>query len=177
MKSWSWWRSRLGETAVALVIVAVVVQLSGEIAERQKELLPASSWLVVNEVYVPDFEQGDYPNIIYDREIQENFDAFWIVEVQRTSDVGLWSTVCSGSGVNEYDPAEVIPDNTVSWVWFTNTECDMDPGVHRLKTTYTMTRPGWPQKRLFVLSNEFNVLDPDGGCPMCGRGREGDAAP
>lgn len=177
MKKWSWWRARFGELAVALVMVAVIVQLSGEIADRQKELLPASSWLVVNEVYVPDFEKGQYPDIIYDRIIQENFDAFWIVEVQQTSENGLWSTVCSGNGVNEYDPAEVIPGNTVSWLWFTNTECAMEPGTYRLKITYTMARPGWPQKRLFVLSNEFFVRDPDGRCHMCGRGPEADAAP
>lgn len=155
---------------MALAIVAVVIQLSGEIADRQKELLPASSWLVVNEVYVPDFETGSCPNILYDRAIQENFDAFWIVEVQSTKNDSLWTTELSGSGVKEYDPAEVIPDNTVSWPWFTSTSCDVRPGLYRLKTTYTMTRPGWPQKRIFVLSNEFRVHPPETDfCPACNR--------
>lgn len=179
MTTWAWWRSRLGETAAALVIVFVVIQLSAQLANRQKTLLPASAWFVVNEIYVPDFYPGEYPNVLYDRVIRENFDGFWIVEVQRDTSRsgGLWTTVCSGSGVNEYDPAEVIPDNTVSWAWFTNTECDMDPGVHRLKATYTMTRIGWPQKRIFALSNEFRILDPENGCPMCGRGPATSAAP
>lgn len=168
MKDWTFWRARIGETAIAMLIATVVVQLSGEVAERQKDLLPATSWMIVNEVYVPDFTVGDFPNVIYDREIHENFDAFWIVEVQRAADDGLWTTRCSGNGVNEYDPEETIPNNTVSWKWFTNADCELTPGDHRLKTTYTMTRPGWPQKRLFVLSNVFSVLNPDGSCPKCG---------
>lgn len=181
MTRWAWWKARFIELAVALVVVTTVIQLSGEIANRQKELLPASAWFVVNEVYVPDFIEGEYPELIYNRTIRENFNGFWIVEIQSTQQAngGLWTTVCSGSGVNEYDPAEVIPDNTVDWFWLTNTECDMEPGVYRLKITYTMSRPGWPQKRLFVLSNTFRVLGPDGECPMCGRirTREGDADP
>lgn len=161
MKSVAWWRLRFMESAAAAVVVFVVIQLSVEVADRQKELLPASSWLVVNEVYVPDFPVGEFPQIIYDRDIRENFDAFWIVEVQKTVESGLWTTLCSGSGVNEYDPSEVIPDNKTTWVWFTNTECEMEPGEYRLKTTYTMTRLGWPRKRLFALSNQFHVTDPE----------------
>jgi len=162
MKNWSFWRARLGEVAVALVIATGVIQVSREVTDRQKELLPASAWLVVNEVYVPDFPVGTEPMILYDREIRENFDAFWIVEAQRKTDAGLWTTTCSGNGVNEYDPEEVIPDNRVSWPWFMNAECTLLPGEYRLKTTYVMTRPGWPQKRLFNLSNEFEVTAREG---------------
>jgi hypothetical protein len=165
--------------AVALVIATVVVQLASEVSDRQKDLLPASAWLVVNEVYVPDFEEGKPPMVLYDREIHENFDAFWIVEVQRKTVGGLWSSVCSGNGVNEYDPAEVIPNNTVSWDWYINAKCEVPPGTYRLKTTYTMTRPGWPQKRVFNTSNEFKVtaqgvasaLQP--GSRQCGQGKCG----
>lgn len=162
MKRWDWWRARFAEGAVALVIATVVIQLAGEVSDRQKYLLPASAWFVVNEVYVPDFPVGEPPDILYDREIYENFDAFWIVEVQKQTPNGLWTTVCSGNGVNEYDPSEVIPGNTVSWPWFINADCMILPGTYRLKTTYTMTRPGWPQKRLFNLSNEFRVTAREG---------------
>lgn len=162
MKRLSWWRSRLVELSVAIIISVGVVQLSGEVADRQKELMPASAWFVINEVYVPDHPAGSDPNVIYDREIHENFDAFWIVESQRQTPNGLWTTVCTGDGVNEYDPSEVIPDNTVSWAWYTNTKCISPPGTYRLRTTYTMTRPGWPQKRVFSLSNEFQITDPEG---------------
>lgn len=171
-----WWKARAVETAVALFIVSAVISLSGTIADRQKELMPASAWLTINEIYVPDFEQGTNPNIIYDRVIHENFDGFWIVEVQKQTTNGLWATECSGNGVNEYDPEEVIPDNTVSWDWFINRKCRVEPGKYRLKMTINMTRPNWPDKRLFSLSNQFYVLTGEqarmrqtGPCPLCGR--------
>lgn len=173
LKGWAWWRSRLVETASALVIAIGVIQLSGTVAERQKALLPAESWLTVNEVFVPNFAAGTDPEIIYDRTIHENFSAFWIAEVQHPNDNGLWTTVCTGNGVNEYDPSEVIPNNTVRLLWFTNGTCGkLRPGSYRIKTTYAMTRPGWPEKRLFVLSDTFRVVASEDElpvCPFCGR--------
>lgn len=176
LKSFGWWRSRLFEVAAALLIAVTVIQLSGTVAERQKELLPAESWFVLNEVYIPDFEQGTNPSMIYDRVILENHDAFWIAEVQRPNASGLWSTVCTGDGVNEYDPSEIIPNNVTDFLWYMNGSCgNLPPGSYRVKTTRTMSRPGWPQKRLFDLSNTFRVL-PKGAevpvCPFCGRGLE-----
>jgi hypothetical protein len=160
VRSFGWWRSRFIELSAALVIVSAVISLSGEVATRQRELLPADAWLTINEVYVPNFAIGANPEMIYDRVIHENFDGFWIVEAQTATPKGLWMTECSGNGVNEYDPTEVIPDNTVTWDWYSNGTCDLDkPGKYRLKTTYTMTRPGWPQKRIFSLSNVFTVVD------------------
>lgn len=171
----NWWKARAVETAVALFIVSAVISLSGTIADRQKELLPASAWFTVNEIYVPDFEVGALPDMIYDRVIHENFDGFWIVEVQKKTTNGMWATACSGNGVNEYDPEEVIPDNTVSWNWFIGRNCAVDPGSYRLKMTINLTRPSWPDKRLFSLSNQFQVLTPEQAamrgsetCPKCG---------
>lgn len=100
MMKWSWWRARLGETAAAVVIAFVVIQLSHEVADRQKALMPPSAWFVVNEIYVPDHVAGENPDIIYDREIRENFDAFWIAEIQRKTRKRSSRTTrsrCSGS--------------------------------------------------------------------------------
>ena len=52
---------------------------------------------------------------------------------------------------------EVISNNTVTWSWFIGNSSEVEPGQYRLRVTYTMTRPGWPAKRIFVLSNQFNV--------------------
>lgn len=156
-----WWRRRAIELAVALAVSTGVIHLGSAVSNRQKELTPPNAWLGVREIYVPDFKLGDWPSLIYDREIRENFNGYWIVEVQRqTSSEDLWTTECSGDGINEYDPSEIIPNNTVSWVWFVGTDCEslMEPGLHRLKVSYSMTRPGWPEKRLTVFSNLFEVL-------------------
>lgn len=146
------------------MIVAAVIQISTKETLRQRDLLPAESWFVVNEVYVPDFRAGENPSLIYNRTIREDFTGFWIVEVQRKQPDGLWATACSGNGISEYDKTEVIPNNTVTWEWFIGRPCPPTPGVHRLRVTYTMKRPGWPEKRLFTTSNEFRVRGP--GAPL-----------
>ena len=71
------------------------------------------------------------------------------------------ATTCSGNGLNEYDPSEVIPNNTVSWPWFIGKDCVVEPGTYRLKVSYSMTRPNWPEKRLRAISNEFKVTAPE----------------
>jgi hypothetical protein len=155
-----WWKRRLIELAIALTISSGVIHLGVAVSARQKELTPPNAWLAVREIYVPDFRVDEFPNLIYDREIRSNFHGYWIVEVQRQTVEGLWSTSCSGDGVNEYDPSEVIPNNTVSWSWFIGNDCSglLEPGRHRLKVSYSMTRPGWPEKRITAFSNEFEVL-------------------
>ena len=154
-----WLKRRLVELTFALVITTGVIQIAGLVAWRQKELTPPNAWLAIREIYVPDFIVGERPDLIYDREIRENFNAFWIVEVQRKNDAGLWSTVCSGNGLNEYDPSEVIPNNTVSWPWLIGEDCeDIIAGTYRFRVSYSMSRPAWPEKRLTSLSNEFHVL-------------------
>lgn len=157
MKTWAWWRSRAAELAVALVMATVVIEVSRIVTDRQREAVPASAWMRVNEVYVPDFQTGGDPTLIYDRTVLEEFDGFWIVEVQRQTASGLWTTVCSGSGVNSYSPSEIIENNTVTWSWYVGTRCVVPEGSYRLRTTYTLARSGWPPKRVFNLSNEFNV--------------------
>lgn len=157
MKSWSWWKSRIIELTVAVLMASAVIQVGEIVSDRQRESVAASSWMRVNEVYVPDFRAGESPTIIYDRTVLEQFEAFWIVEVQKKTDTGLWATVCSGSGVNSYDPTEIIENNTVTWDWYIGQPCRVEPGRYRLRSTYTMSRPNWPAKRVFNLSNEFVV--------------------
>ena len=155
-----WWKRRTVELAVALIIAAGIIQIAGAVSWRQKELTAPNAWFVVWEIYVPDFPADKRPDLIYDREIRENFNAYWIVELQKKTDNGLWSTACSGNGLNEYDPSEVIPGNTVSWPWFIGDDCKVTPGVYRLKASYSMSRPNWPEKRTSAISNEFRVTPP-----------------
>tara|TARA_Y100000593_G_scaffold83521_1_gene157494 strand:- start:18960 stop:19481 length:522 start_codon:yes stop_codon:yes gene_type:complete len=172
MTRFKFWKARFTELVIAVVMATAIISLAGQINEQQRDAVSPDAWLRINEVYVPDYPAGEPPMILYDRVIRENFTGFWIVEVQRKTKTGLWSTACSGNGVNEYDPAEVIENNRVTWEWYIGKPCIVDTGVYRLKTTYDMTRPGWPAKRLFSLSNEFIVHRQDGTCPVCGGGLE-----
>ena len=152
-----WWRTRFYELSAALAMASFVIVISQAVAERQKELVSASTWFQVNEVFIPDHPMGSDSVLVYDREVFEQFEAFVITEVQQQSENGIWITVCSGSKIGDANPRESIENNTVSWGWFIGNSCAVMPGEYRLRVTYTMTRPGWPAKRIFVLSNRFNV--------------------
>ena len=157
MGTWVWWQRRFFELLAALGMASFIIVISQAVAERQQELVPPSAWFMVNEVFVPDFTAGEDPVLIYDRNVLERFDGFVIVEVQSPTSAGLWVTTCSGSTIRDFSPDEVISNNTVTWSWFIGNSCEVEPGQYRLRITYTMTRPGWPAKRIFVLSNQFNV--------------------
>lgn len=159
MRSWTWWRARALELGIAIVIAGGVIEVSRAIQQQRMELVPASSWLRVNEVYVPNHTTVENPQIIYDRVVLTEFEGFWIVELQKRAGGGLWATVCSGSGVNAYDPTEIIEKNLVSWETFVGHPCPRVAGDYRLRVTYTLTRPGWPPKRVLALSNDFTVSE------------------
>lgn len=157
VKPWVQWRTRLYELLAALVMVSAIISAGLFITQNQRSAVPASAWFRVNEVFVPDHRSGENPAMIYDRVIYEQFEGFWIVEAQMQVENGLWSNKCSGTGISQYDPGEVIQNNTTDLHWFMGKACDLDPGVYRLRITWTMVRPDWPPKRLFVLSNPFTV--------------------
>lgn len=155
---WSWWRNRLFEISIALMLTTTVVHLSTSINTRQKELLPPSAWFEVTDLFVPDHVSGSGPEMIYDRKIRENFVGFWVAEVQRRTSNGLFTNACSGSGTDEYDPTDFIEENVVEWEWFFGKPCAVPPGEYRIKATYMMSRAGWPEKRTSAVSNMFTVL-------------------
>lgn len=158
MKSLAWWKLRIVETVIAVFVASCLIVVAGVVADRQRTAVPAAAWLRVNEIYVPDHPVGSNPAMIYDRIVGDEFEGFWIVEVQRQTYTGLWTTTCSGSGVSNYSPGKIIENNTVSWEWFVGDACPVPTGHYRLRATYTLSKFGWPAKRVFALSNEFRVF-------------------
>jgi hypothetical protein len=152
-----WWRFRLMEVGAAAMIVIGILYVGNLFNERQRDLTPPGSWFRVNDLYVPDHEQGTNPEIIYDRIVDEPFQAFWVVEVQREEPGGLFSLHCQGSGVNDYEPMDYIPENKVTWEWFIGKPCVVPPGNYRLRASWTMRKPGWPEKVTVRTSNLFRV--------------------
>lgn len=156
---------RFTELVMAAILFYGVTEFSERMDQREQDMTPASAWFKVNEVYVPDHEVGSNPPVIYDRQIIESFRGFFLVEVQRKLENGLWWSACSGSGISDYEAGEAIPSNTVDWNWFVYRDCPVPPGIYRLRTSWEMKRPGWPVKNVVSLSNEFTVVAP-GTTPM-----------
>lgn len=154
---WQWTRLRLVELTVALLLASLVIEGASRGREMQRDLVPVSDWLAVNEVFVPDHPQGTDPQVIYDRTIKEPVRGFWVVEIQNREVENLSFTECSGAGVNDYETTDIIPGGTVSLSWLVGKNCGLKPGRYRLRLSYDVTRPGWSVKSFVVLSNTFTV--------------------
>lgn len=83
MSKFGWWRYRVIEAAVALALVSSVIYISENTQMRWRLNVPAENWFVVNAISVPDHTRGSNPEMTYDRLIKEEFQGFWVVEVQR----------------------------------------------------------------------------------------------
>ena len=156
--SWVWWKFRAMELTVALVAVCVWFFLADLRDQRSKANIASGTWFTVNKIFVPDMRVGDNPVITYDRKIREKFRGFWVTEVQRRDHSGAFILECTGSGINDYDPEDFIPNNEVRWEWYVGEKCGrMQPGEYRIRTTWTMRRPDWPDKQVTAYSNLFRV--------------------
>lgn len=157
MKKPHWAILRTGELASAVALAGAIITVSHVVAERQKLSTPAEAWLQVNEIFVPDHHEDQDFAVVYDANTRERFDFFRITEVQQKSEQGIWVTACSGSTIGTSEPGAVLVNNTVTWGWLVGQSCSMPAGAYRLRVTYSLSKPGWPIKRVFVLSNVFNV--------------------
>jgi hypothetical protein len=156
--SWAWWRFRILEFAVALVILMSVLYLSDYIRMRQRADVPAANWFTVNDIYVPDFKLGENPTMTYDRSIKEPFRGFWVIELERFQDDGKTVLECTGSGVNDYEVADFLPRNSVTFEWFIGRKCpSLSPGNYRMRGSWKMKRDGWPDKQIIRYSNVFKI--------------------
>lgn len=157
MSKFGWWRYRVIEAAVALALVSSVIYISENTQMRWRLNVPAENWFVVNAISVPDHTRGSNPEMTYDRLIKEEFQGFWVVEVQRQIPDGRWVLECSGSGVSDYEFQDYIPNNTVTWDWFVGGCKDVPAGTYRLRASWKMKRADWPEKDVVAYSNRFEV--------------------
>ena len=156
--SLAWWRFRGIELAVAVGLFASSLYLIGYLQQRQRADVPAANWFTVNDIYIPDFKLGENPTITYDRTIKEPFEGFWVIEVERFLPDGRTVLECSGSGTNDYEVADYIPENAVSFEWFIGKRCEnFQRGKYRLRASWKMRRDGWPDKQIIRYSNVFNI--------------------
>jgi len=121
---------------------------------------PASHWLDVREIIVHDTPYGQTPVMSVDRVINDTFTADWLAEVEVKTDGQSragFAVFCSQSGTARYHPDAVLPNPlTLDW-WTYPKECKLPVGEYRLDTTWLLHIPGYPDKQLEVISNNFKV--------------------
>lgn len=153
----SWVFYRAAELMIALTIVAATLYIVDNVRQRSRMSVAASTWFTVPDIFVPDHNVGENPEIRYERSIKEPFQGFWVVEVQR-QEGDAFVLECSGSGVNDYEPADYIPNDMVRWSWFIAKSClEVPPGKYRLRASWVLRRDGWPEKTVVKYSNLFTV--------------------
>lgn len=150
---------RVFEFSAAAVLAVGLIHLADRAQEENRKAMPASAWFEINSVFVPDFDYGTNPTLTYDRAIKEPFRGFWVVEVQqRDPGTGGFVLRCSGSGINDYEPQDYIPENLVTWNWFIGGRCpDLPPGSYRIRISWVLKKPNWPEKQTVAYSNLFTI--------------------
>lgn len=162
MSRYTWWRWRAIELTLAAALLFIIISATSSITMRLRADVAASNWFTVNEIYVPDFKIGEDPLLTYDRSIKEPFLGFWVIEVERDVGEGKFQLECTGSGVNDYQVADYIPKNQVTWSWFIGRRCEqVPPGDYRIRASWRMRRSEWPDKNIVKYSNMFKIAEHD----------------
>jgi hypothetical protein len=117
---------------------------------------PASDWFEVNRLSVPDFPIGVDPIILYSRDIKRHFEGEWIVEIRPVIKNANYS-VCTGSGLNEYESDKTVPPDGVTLSWFMGRGCFLQPGQYALYCFWHIRVPGYQEKVYSYISNVFTV--------------------
>lgn len=131
---------------------------SARVAKEQAIIAePADNWFEVKNISIPNFIDGDDPNIIYDRVIKKPFSATWNVEVHRAGEAEDFA-YCTGSGTNFYEPKEVLPDSGVTLSWFIGKKCNLPSGQYTIESHWEIRPEGYPTKEESYTSNLFRVL-------------------
>lgn len=158
----AFWRNRLVEVAVAMTTVYVLTAYLDQREADKRAAVPPEDWFVVEELFIPDHEVGSDPQIVYARQIRQPFRGFWVAEAQRRDDseraTGFF-TQCTGSGTNDYELTDILPNDRVSWSWFFDRPCVIPPGTYRVVVSYDMMRADYPVKRQEARSNVFRVYE------------------
>lgn len=128
------------------------------IEQEQKALSePSETFFEIKNVAVPNFIEGDDPNIIYDRVVKKPFSGTWNVEVHRAGEATDYA-YCTGSGTNRYEPKESLPKAGVTMSWFIGKICVLPAGQYTLQTNWEIRPDGYPTKHESYNSNLFRVL-------------------
>lgn len=146
MKRKAW---QLHDTVLVLLFVLVV---GAAVSNSFRSDVKADDIMIVNKVYIPDFESGEDPPVVYYRSVLEEVHADWEVKIYSVETKDL---VCTGSGRGHYLPGEDVSGNSLSW--YVGKFCDYDLGQYLARTEWIFDNG----LRIRNTSNVFTVF-PEG---------------
>lgn len=141
----------------SILVVCVLVASLPLWVTLYKVKSPASWWLDVRDVHVPDFVSGADPTIEVDRVIYGAFFADWKVEIYTTD--GALVEWCQGDGSNDYQVSDRLHKVTMFSWWMDREPCSLPAGEYVLKTSWKLHPPDFPEKQVRSTSNVFTVLE------------------
>lgn len=121
--------------------------------------LPASLWLVVETVHVPNANLGEPVVLQVDRTIKRHFNGAFTVTIRQLGSTG-WIPMCTTpTNAIPYRPDSELPVPT-TLRWWTNGHCvPLPKGSYVVETTWAVHTAWWlPDKRVVNRSNVFEVL-------------------
>lgn len=144
---------------VALMIATQTVEKWHAYYEQTvRDSAPASEYLEVNQISIPNFVEGDNPIFSYDRIIKKTFSATWTAEIQLA---GTNTAVCPSTHTANYSPDKKLPAGGPTLNWFMQREplpdCIIGPGNYRLYVCWTIDRLDAVDARMCKASNVFTV--------------------
>ena len=122
----------LWQILMAAVLAALIITAVNWVAAR---LNTPESYMVVQEIGVPDHTEGDDPVVIYDRDVRKPFTATWTVRIRRVALDRLSAPACRGGATNNYSPEKSVPPN-ITLSWYAGRTCVLGPGQYIMTTIW-----------------------------------------
>ena len=150
--------SEAGSRFIRVWAVGILVLVTAYYASViYASMVPAQSFLTVNEVRVMDTVVNASPVMKVDRTIHQDFVGRWTVDVERFEKNGFVQ-VCSAEGHGNYSTDNGLPDPlSLDW-WTWPTKCTpIEAGKYRVETTWIIILPGGQTRQVHNFSNTFTV--------------------
>lgn len=125
--------------------------------QYERDHAPVVDYFDVRQIAVPDHPQGVDPHIVYDRKINRDFDATWIVQIQ-SLDQNL-KDVCVGSAHQHYFKDKRLPDTGVTLAWVVGHECHLPTGSYRLVACWDIHRVRAINVETCYITQPFTVFE------------------
>ena len=118
--------------------------------------LPASWWFDAGTVHVSDARPGECPAMDFDRTIERDFRAEWVVTIMKQRIDGRFTTYGTYTGGNDYRPENVLPDdlNLCWWTW--EDDLRLMGGAYKVNTLWVLDVDGG-EREIRRSSNAFRV--------------------
>ena len=150
--------ARVGVPLFVVMFISLTVSLYSDYNRYVQNSLPASDWLTVRDVFVPDAVVGEDFAIYVDRVIHQSFEGEYHVQLRHFPSN---TNACTASAKTPYLPEEDL-DNPVVWSWWAFPQCAdfrPEPGEYRVHTQWDIYTEDSGNKRVESTSNVFTVYE------------------